>query len=86
MAPAETAEVVYAATKGTNLKVVAVVDSDPEKQGKSFNGLAIRVPDSLKDVHADAVVITSFARQEEIHRHIQEMAGQKIKIKKLSDL
>jgi len=83
---AETAEVVYAATKGTNLQVVALVDSDPGKQGKAFNGLMIQAPESLRDVTADAVVITSFARQEEIHRHIQEIAGQKIKVKKLSDL
>lgn len=82
---AETAEVVHAALKDTPLKVTGVVDSDPAKQGKPFNGLTILAPESLKDMNADAVVITSFARQEEIYNFIRQIAGEKIKVKKLSD-
>lgn len=83
---AETAEVVYTATRGTKLNVIAVVDSDPAKQGMPFNGLTIRPPEALKDLETDAVVITSFGRQEEIYQHVKEIAGHHIKVKRLSDL
>jgi len=82
---AETAEVVHAALKGTPLSVVAVVDSDPSKQGKPFNGLAIQAPAALKEARPDAVVITSFAKQEEIHESILQVMGDGIKVRKLSD-
>ena len=83
---AETAEVVYAALKDTPLKVKAVVDSDPAKQGKRFNGLPISHPDALKSLDVDAVVITSYARQKEIHDCIGRIAGEDVRIKKRSDL
>jgi predicted transcriptional regulator len=83
---AETAEVVHAALKDTRLVMIGVVDSDAAKQGKPFNGLFIQSPDQLKQIMPDAVVITSFARQEEIHHDVQRLVGKEIKVKKLSDL
>ena len=83
---AETAEVVHAALKDTNLVMIGVVDSDLTKQGKPFNGLFIQSPDQLKQIRPDAVVITSFARQEEILRDVKKLVGKDIKVKKLSDL
>lgn len=83
---AETAEVVYTAAKDTPLKIKGIVDSDPEKQGTSFNGFTIKAPEDLKSLKPEAVVITSFARQEEIHKSIKKIIGSKIIIKKLSDL
>jgi len=83
---AETAEVVYAALKDTPLTVKGVVDSDPAKQGTFFNGFIVQAPEDLRDINADAVVITSFARQEEIHECIRHILGEDIKVKKLSDL
>ncbi|MBW1723546.1 MAG: winged helix-turn-helix transcriptional regulator [Deltaproteobacteria bacterium] len=83
---AETAEVVHAATKGTGIKVVAVVDSDPEKQGRAFNGLTIQAPEVLKELDADALVITSFGKQQEIYQQIKEIAGDTFRIIRLSDL
>lgn len=83
---AETAEVVYAAIKDTPLNVTAVVDSDSSKQGQAFNGLFIQKPEELKDIEADAVLITSFARQEDIHECILELFGKKIIVMKLTDL
>ena len=83
---AETAEIVHTAIKETPLKVEAVIDSDTKKQGQPFNGHTILPPEKLKTLTADAIVITSFGRQEEIYRQIRGIAGKKITIKRLSDL
>jgi DNA-binding MarR family transcriptional regulator len=83
---AETAEVVYAALKDTPLTVTGIVDSDPAKHGARFNGFVIQEPAWLKEMHADAVLITSFARQEEIHGSIQQVLGNEATVKRLSDL
>lgn len=83
---AETAEVVFAAIKESQLVVIGVVDSDPCKQGKSFNGMIVQKPEKLGQINPDAVVITSFGKQEEIYECIRQLVGDKIKIKKLSDV
>ena len=83
---AYTAEVVYAVIKEVPLEVVAVVDSDPKKQGKPFGDLIIQPPDVLKKIKVDAVVITSFGKQEEIHDFIRRFVDKKIKVVKLSNL
>jgi DNA-binding MarR family transcriptional regulator len=83
---AETAEVVLAAIKATRLAVAAVVDSDPSKQGKSFNGLTIMAPKDLRKHRMDAVVITSFGRQQEILEDVRKLVGAGVKVIKLSDL
>ncbi len=83
---AETAEVVHVAIKDSSLIVKAIVDSDPKKHGTPFNGLKIQSPEILKKIKVDAIVITSFGKQEEIYQMIRKMFGDKIKVKKLSDL
>jgi DNA-binding MarR family transcriptional regulator len=83
---AETAEVVLAAIKETPLNVAAVVDSDPVKQGEIFSGLIVQKPEALRQIWADAVVITSFGRQEEIHYCLQQLVGEGIRVVKLSDV
>jgi len=83
---AYTAEVVYAALKEVQLKVAAVVDSDPKKQGKPFGDLIIQPPDILKMINVDAVVVTSFGKQEEIHDFIRRFVDKKIEVVKLSNL
>lgn len=83
---AETAEIVFAAVKRTALVVIGVVDSDDSKQGRIFNGLEIRSPEDITEIRPDAVVITSFGRQEEIYQQVRAIAGNEIKIRKLSDI
>ena len=83
---AETAEIVYAAAKRTAMGVIGVGDSDAAKQGQIFNGLKIRSPEDIKEMRPDAVVITSFGRQEEIFRQVRTISGDEIKIRKLSDI
>ncbi len=83
---AETAEIVYSAIKETHLVVIGVVDNDLVKQGKLFNGIIIQDPDQLNVIKPDGVIITSFARQEEIEKDIQKAMGRTVKIKKLSSI
>ena len=81
---AETAEVVHAAMKQTGLVIVGVVDSDTEKQGQPFNGLVIQHPEMLQQMQPDAVLITSFGRQEEIYATVKSLVKADVKIKRLS--
>ncbi len=83
---AETAEVVLAAIKETPLTVAAVMDSDSAKQGKPLNGLTVQKPESLNQIEVDAVVITSFGRQEEMHDDVRKLVGNQMKVVRLSDL
>jgi len=83
---AETAEIVHAAIKETELVMIGVVDSDVSKHGKAFNGLIISPPEKLLKIAPDAVIITSFGRQEEIFDSVRKVVGEKIRIKKLSDI
>lgn len=83
---AETAEVVHAAIKEIPLVVIGVVDNDPEKHGKPFNGLIIQPPEILKELMPDAVLITSFARQEEIYEYIRKDLGKTMTVRRLSDI
>ena len=83
---AETAEVVHAAIKDTALVVIGVVDSDSAKHGRPFNGLIIQAPDLVRQIRPDAVLITSFARQDEIHNDLQKLIGNELQIKTLTDL
>jgi FlaA1/EpsC-like NDP-sugar epimerase len=83
---AETAEVVYTALKETQLVMIGVVDSDPAKHGRAFNGLTIEPPENLMKILPDAVVITSFGRQEEIYNSVRKVVSESIQIKRLSDI
>jgi len=83
---AETAEVVYTAIKDTPLTVIVVVDNDPKRQGKAFNGLIVQHPEVLKKIQVDAIVITSFGKQDEIFDYIEQNFEKKINVIKLTNL
>lgn len=83
---AETGEVVYTAIKETPLTVIAVVDNDPKKQGKAFNGLIVQHPEVLKTISVDAIVITSFGKQDEIFDYIKQNLEESIMVIRLTNL
>ncbi len=83
---AETAEIVHAAIKDTDLVVIGVVDNAEEKQGTFFNGLKVRKPEDVVKIKPDGVIITSFARQEEIYAYLKNLVKDGIAIKKLATL
>ena len=62
----DTAEVVYSAVQKTELVVTGVVDNDHEKIGMLFFGSVIQSPDKINKIRPDALIVTSFARQNEI--------------------
>lgn len=70
----ETCEVVLSSLTGSDFSVVAILDSDPAKQGRSFHGHVVSPPETLSGLACDAVVITSFGRQEEIFQHLARLA------------
>lgn len=73
----ETCEVAMSALHETPFEVVAVVDGDPLKHGKKFHGQIISPPEILEVIVCDAVIITTFAHQEEIIQRIEPLARRK---------
>lgn len=73
----ETCEVVLAALEGTNFRVVAITDNDPAKHGQSFHGHIVVPPQLIEKIPCQAVIITSFGRQEEIFRQLSALADSK---------
>ncbi len=71
----ETCEVVLSALKDSSFQVVLLLDSDKNKQGLIFHGHVVSAPHVLEQVDCDAVVITSFGRQDEIYEQIQPVAS-----------
>lgn len=83
---AETAEVVYAAIRSSSIEVIGIVDSDDRKQGKKFDQFTIQAPIALATRNPDAIIVTSFAKQEEICQTIKGLVGESIPIKRLSTI
>ena len=55
---------------------MALVDNDPVKAGKTLGGHIISPPVALDSLRPQAVVITSFGCQEEIHEQIRTLKEQ----------
>lgn len=53
-------------TSFAKIKLVGIVDSNPERTGQDFEGYIIADPASIKDLNADIIVIASGAFVEEI--------------------
>ena len=70
----ETCEVVLSALRGTGFQILALLDNDTKKQGQVFNGHVVSAPHVLDQVDCDAVVITSFGKQDEIFEQISPYA------------
>jgi len=63
----------------TPVEVVRVVDSSPEKQGKSLMGYKIGAPSELGKCRIDGVLITSI-HSREIEKHLETTLPGKVKI------
>ncbi|GAB7024337.1 winged helix-turn-helix transcriptional regulator [Salidesulfovibrio brasiliensis] len=71
----ETCEVVLSTLLESRFQVVALVDNDSKKHGKLFHGYVVSSPVLLEQVECDAVVITSFGKQDEIYAQVEPVAG-----------
>jgi len=73
----ETCEIVLQALQATGgFEVMALVDNDPAKAGKTLGGHVISPPVALESLRPQAVVITSFGCQEEIYRQLRALYEQ----------
>jgi DNA-binding MarR family transcriptional regulator len=70
----ETCEVVLSALFDSEYRIMAVCDNSPAKQGLLFHGHVVSPPQVLETVGVEAVVITSFGRQQEIFDQLTPMA------------
>ncbi|MGE4504938.1 MAG: winged helix-turn-helix transcriptional regulator [Desulfovibrionaceae bacterium] len=73
----ETCEVVLSAIQGSDFQILALCDNDQAKQGTLFHGYVVCSPVMLEQMEADAVVITSFGRQDEIYSEIKPLSERK---------
>ena len=71
----ETCEVLLSALRDSAFEVVAVLDNDPEKQGKRFHGQIIASPRILDGLACQAVIVTSFGHQDEIREQLTPLAA-----------
>ncbi|MBI4774546.1 MAG: winged helix-turn-helix transcriptional regulator [Deltaproteobacteria bacterium] len=82
----ETCEIVFAALKEMPVQVVGIVDNDPEKQGKRFFGIPVEGREAVPAIQPDCVLITSYARQDEIFEEIRHLESEGIRVCRLIDL
>ncbi len=80
----DTAEIVYSAIQKTELVVTGVVDNDSKKTGKMFFGSMIQSPSRINEIRPDALIVTSFARQNEIIDALEDKINKNIQIKVIS--
>ncbi|MGE4290676.1 MAG: winged helix-turn-helix transcriptional regulator [Desulfovibrio sp.] len=73
----ETCEVVLSALTGSQFQILALLDNDSGKQGRSFHGHVISHPLVLERFDCDAVVITSFGKQNEIFEQLLPLSERK---------
>lgn len=73
----ETCEIVLQAIRALGgFEVMALVDNDPAKAGKTLGGHVISPPVALESLRPQAVLITSFGCQEEIYGQLSMLGSQ----------
>ncbi len=78
--------VIHALAPLQQVHIIGISDSDTQKHHTMFHDYAIIPPETIPSVQPDYVLITSFARQDEIHKSIKHLAKKNIQIIKLSTL
>ena len=66
--------------------VVGIVDGMTNKQGTSLRDYTILAPTALPSLTPDMVIITSFAKQDEIYDQIAHLEKDGIKVRKLTTI
>lgn len=83
----ETAQMVVSALEQIEkYKVVAIVDNDSWLWGHRIGAHIIQSPEILKTIKVDSVIISTFARQNEIYRDIQWLEKKGVDVVRLSTL
>lgn len=83
----DTAQLVLSAIETVpNVNIAAIVDNDNNKWGSKLGQFVIQSPSILEEMSFDCVVVSSFARQDEIYHSISYLEERGVKIIKLSSL
>ena len=69
-----------------NTQVVGIIDGGPEKQGHTLQGYTILAPEDISTCKPEMIIITSFAKQDEIHKNIVHLEQKGIKIRRLTTI
>lgn len=69
-----------------HVHIIGISDSNKEKHHDLFHGFSIIPPETIPALQPDYILITSFARQDEIHASIKHFTKENIRIIKLSTL
>jgi len=81
----ETCELVMRALENfPQVEVAAIVDGVSGKQGQLFNGFTVQKPDVIPSIKPDFLLITSYAKQDEIYHAAKHLEKHGIKIQRLT--
>lgn len=81
----ETCELVMRALENfPQVTIAAIVDSLPHKQGEAFNGFTVQKPDAIAAIKPDCVLITSYAKQDEIYDATKHLEKNGITVQRLA--
>lgn len=81
----ETCELVLRALENfPQVEIAAIVDSLSQRQGRSFNGYTVQHPDTIAAIQPDCVLITSYAKQDEIYDATKHLEKDGIKVQRLA--
>lgn len=81
----ETCELVLRAMENfPQATVAAIVDSLPEKHNTLFHGFTIKKPEDIATIKPDWVLITSYAKQDEIYEATKHLEKEGITIQRLA--
>jgi len=84
---ADTADlVIRALSELVRVRIVAVFDNDGRKWWSTIGGHEIWPPENLEKVRPNAVIITSFGKQEEIYSSIRHLENRGIRILRLTPI
>lgn len=73
-------ETINSAKNGELIKIAAIVDDNPEKQGSEISGYKIISRDEMSGYDHDAVMIASYSAKEEIENKLKEIGYPESKI------
>jgi predicted transcriptional regulator len=68
----ETAEIAMTVASEIGLRVVAVIDQEKNKQGKTINGVLVVSPQMLSNIDFEAIIISSYGYFEEIYDKVKK--------------
>jgi len=76
----EVTELVIHALSGLPIQLVAILDDDPEKQGRVMFGYPVMGAERSKHLGVDAIIVTTFRYRQAIMERIRHLTGEGIQV------